>query len=101
MSASSEWYHRNKERVAAYKKASRDIVLAVIREAKLSPCTDCGDVFHYAAMDFDHVRGTKLFGIAQSSTRNLDEIRKEMEKCDLVCANCHRVRTYNRKKKGA
>lgn len=48
-------------------------------------------------MDFDHVRGRKLKAVGQLLTsRSLDVIRREIAKCDLVCAICHRKRTYLR-----
>jgi hypothetical protein len=47
--------------------------------------------------DFDHVRGEKLFSLAKARTRSLEEIVEEMEKCDVVCANCHRIRTATRR----
>lgn len=62
-------------------------------------CVDCGYVAHAEALDFDHVRGTKLFSIAPSRTRNLEVLMAEINKCDVVCANCHRVRTALRRPK--
>jgi hypothetical protein len=61
------------------------------------PCTDCGGVFHQAAMEFDHVpeRGPKLFNLGRSD-RSVKAVEIEMAKCDIVCANCHRIRTWNR-----
>jgi hypothetical protein len=49
-------------------------------------------------MDFDHVRGEKLHEIS-TLMRNRSPIEKlltELDKCDLVCVNCHRIRTYER-----
>ena len=66
---------------------------------KRAPCADCGQSYHPFVMDFDHVRGEKLFEISVMcrERRTRDEITQEIAKCDLVCANCHRMRTYIRK----
>ena len=68
------------------------------RPDKSSPCTDCGNVFPPECMDWDHVpeRGPKLFGLAQFWGRSPEEIASELAKCDLVCSNCHRIRTTTR-----
>jgi hypothetical protein len=49
-------------------------------------------------MDWDHVRGVKIMNVADMRKRNvaLEKILDEIAKCDLVCANCHRVRTFIR-----
>jgi hypothetical protein len=64
---------------------------------KKSPCADCGQTFPPCCMDFDHVRGEKRFSISRCVTRSWDAIQSEINKCDLVCANCHRIRTFKRK----
>ena len=70
---------------------------AFIRAAKDKPCADCGHVFHHTAMDFDHRLGTtKRFDLSHTGTRCLKTIQEEIVKCDVVCANCHRVRTFER-----
>src|ERR1700674_4612583 len=61
-----------------------------VRELKNKPCMDCGGRFPTCAMDFDHVRGKKKFNVT-TSNRKWSTIVKEAKKCDLVCANCHRI----------
>lgn len=48
-------------------------------------------------MDFDHVRGAKVSGIANMWSWHPDRVRTELAKCELVCANCHRIRTVRRR----
>ena len=69
---------------------------AQVDTAKAGPCVDCGGEFNPVAMDFDHVRGEKRWTIAMGVRlgRPWGEIKIEITKCDLVCANCHRVRTW-------
>jgi hypothetical protein len=64
------------------------------------PCLDCLQVFPPYCLDFDHVRGKKDRDISTlvHQGRNILRIQHEIEKCDLVCANCHRIRTFSRKK---
>ncbi len=70
----------------------------IIEEAKKAPCTDCGGSFHFCAMQFDHVRGEKKFNIGAANGRapSIKALLEEIEKCELVCANCHSIRTYER-----
>jgi hypothetical protein len=69
-----------------------------VNTLKDQPCMDCGNKFPPVCMDFDHVRGEKVSDVSLIVNRSLDTILAEIEKCDLVCSNCHRVRTYNRMK---
>ena len=66
----------------------------LIQQLKNKPCNDCGKTYHPACMDFDHVRGEKIKGISRMYSCKLEDLMKEIEKCDLVCANCHRLRTF-------
>jgi hypothetical protein len=70
---------------------------ALIAAAKGKPCTDCGGTFPRCAMEFDHVRGTKLFALNSPGGRTVASIEAEIAKCDLVCSNCHRIRTCDRR----
>lgn len=60
------------------------------------PCADCHQSYPYYVMDFDHVRGVKTEGLARINLLGMRRIMDEIDKCDLVCANCHRRRTAHR-----
>lgn len=62
-------------------------------------CADCGHAFHPCAMDWDHVRGVKCGNIAKAHLLGWsnERILAEIDKCELVCSNCHRVRTLERR----
>jgi hypothetical protein len=83
---------------------TKEKLAAAIKQLKLNPCMDCGGVFHPVAMDFDHREGSAKVGSIASLVRqsgwSIQRVLEEVAKCDLVCANCHRVRTYNRLEPG-
>jgi len=69
-------------------------------EIKSNPCHDCGGVFDICCMDFDHRAGTeKKYNIGSMFAHHYSRelIESELAKCDLVCANCHRIRTRERR----
>lgn len=75
--------------------------MAYVNAAKAKPCGDCGGVFHHTAMDFDHVdSSTKKYDVSRlaHSRVSIAMISAEIAKCELVCANCHRVRTWSRQR---
>jgi len=57
-------------------------------------CKDCGYKKHHSALEFDHIKGKKQINIAFA--KSIGQAKKEIEKCEIVCSNCHRIRTYNR-----
>lgn len=60
-------------------------------------CADCGFSAHPAALDFDHLPGTtKRYRICTMAGMRRDLIDAEIAKCEVVCANCHRIRTSKR-----
>lgn len=70
----------------------------IVNDAKRRPCADCRNRFHSCAMDFDHVRGVKSFCIGVSvGSKSAEVLLEEIAKCDVVCSNCHRLRTHNRR----
>ena len=70
-----------------------------IRQLKSnSPCIDCKISYPYYVMDFDHVRGVKHKNVSELiSTLSKKKIDLEIAKCEIVCSNCHRIRTHMRK----
>jgi len=68
-----------------------------MRRAKSRPCADCGIQYPYYVMDFDHRDGaTKSFMLSDITRATSKSLLQEIEKCDVVCANCHRERTQQR-----
>jgi hypothetical protein len=74
---------------------------AKLRKIKLdSGCADCGYNAHVAPLQFDHLPGfKKLFSIgAKAQAYSWDKVMTEIAKCEVVCANCHFIRTWDRRK---
>ena len=84
-------------RRAALKRRQR--ILAFIIKLKDKPCKDCRERHPHFVMDFDHVRGRKLFSLGHAPNLNKTEaeILREVKKCEVVCSNCHRTRTHTRR----
>ena len=89
-----EWTEEEKREMKARKYAR---AVAYIVSMKLRPCVDCKEVFNPCAMDFDHVRGRKFKSVSQMKGVSLSRIKAEIRKCEVVCANCHRIRTCKRR----
>jgi hypothetical protein len=70
--------------------------VAFIRMLREVPCVDCGQRYPPYMMDFDHRDPrTKEFEITRVAGRvSMTKLLNEIAKCDIVCSNCHRERTY-------
>ena len=94
----NEWYTRNRKRQIAKARIRRDHHAAQLRSwvrAYLSdhPCVDCGEA-NVDLLDFDHLRDKRanvstLTHVAVS----WDVLKREIQKCEVRCANCHRRKT--------
>ena len=73
------------------KKKRKDLKIKSI-EYKGGCCENCGYNKCVDALEFHHLDSTqKDFGIAASGiTRSWDKMKVELDKCILLCANCHR-----------
>ena len=90
----------NKERIYLQRRQRRIEFIAWTRSLKTGTCTDCKLSFHPVAMQWDHRPGeVKLMSVSALSDgrASKERILKEIEKCDLVCSNCHAIRTFNRR----
>jgi hypothetical protein len=58
---------------------------------------DCGGRFPACAMDFDHRDPTTKVAKVMNHRNRVAPVLREIAKCDLVCANCHRIRTFREK----
>src|SRR5271165_2858108 len=94
------WHLNNSEKTKATfircylkKKQEREDFL---NKFKNRPCQDCWGWFEPCQMDFDHRNPIeKVNSISKMGwdSVSLQKIKLEIQKCDLVCANCHRLRT--------
>lgn len=66
-----------------------------IRSVKDVPCMDCGVKYPHYVMQFDHLRD-KSFGVSRGYSRSQEALLAEIAKCEIVCANCHAARGYQR-----
>lgn len=90
------WYEKNKhkhiERVEKVRRALRNRVRALIVKAKTS-CLICGEG-RKPCLDFHHNDPTeKKFRLAEAAngSRSEKQVRAEILKCSVLCANCHRL----------
>jgi hypothetical protein len=92
--------HAEKNRASKRRRkaAARIRLKEVVSKARGVPCADCGHSYPPVCMDFDHVRGKKLYDVATivANTLSMKTLLAEIAKCEVVCANCHRLRTQGR-----
>ena len=91
------YYAAHREAELARVKRRQAATLAWLRDVRRRPCDDCGQSFAPYVMDFDHRDPRKkLFAITTGSAHLMSrqKLISEIEKCDIVCANCHALRTY-------
>lgn len=93
----------NKKRDNAYfNKARRERSREFLVSLKNRPCADCGISYPHYVMDFDHLPEFPKLGEVGKlvNQHKFAEAIEESKKCELVCANCHRVRTFKRQEFG-
>jgi hypothetical protein len=64
-------------------------------EYKGGVCVDCGKEYHFSAMQFHHVDPSKKeWDWTELRKRSTKDIETELNKCILLCANCHALRNF-------
>lgn len=90
--------YSNQRRLSATANKRRGVeVRATVDRMKETPCADCGCTYPSFVMDFDHLDpSSKSFEISQHLTHKpWTVVLAEIAKCEVVCANCHRLRSWN------
>ena len=87
---------RTKKRNKSQKQKNKEYVNAV---KELTGCVDCGET-NPLVLDFDHVIGEKIMNISDMSRTSYsrETLMNEIDKCEVRCANCHRIATDKRRK---
>ena len=86
------WYAKNKSSEKIHVKRRKNEIRLWFQGQKASlRCSKCGEN-HPATIDFHHKIGEKEIGVSKmvADGYSINRIKKELEKCDVLCANCHR-----------
>lgn len=91
-----KYYLANKEKFKQYNRFRKEEIRKFIRKKK-TQCETCGET-HIATLDFHHIDPTnKKISISNIVQHFwcLEKIQKEIDKCKILCANCHRKLHWN------
>lgn len=99
MAEYSKEYYKNNKQTYIEKTKKRNQRISDENRTRLfaylsqHPCIDCGHT-DIRVLEFDHVRGNKLNNIAWMVGKGLSwsTIEAEIAKCEVRCANCHRIK---------
>ena len=90
-------YRANREAYIQKAYRKRERVRKWVYELKEStPCADCKLSYPYFVMDFDHLYGKEVIVSKAINSGSWTIVQNEIKKCEIVCSNCHRIRTYSR-----
>lgn len=93
-------YEDNKADYISRSMARKKRLANEVRKLKDVPCADCRGKFPLICMDFDHLPEYSKEHEINEMIRDgcsLSHIKEEIKKCEVVCSNCHRIRTKNRR----
>jgi Zn-finger protein len=92
-------YKQKSEKFIASRDRTRQKLRQITDGLRSKPCTDCKRKFPTYIMDFDHRDpSTKVDKVSSFVFKgSLPLLMAEIAKCDVVCANCHKIRTHKRK----
>lgn len=96
-------YQRNKDYYRDKRRAQSKRIRKFLDEYKRGrACVDCGYSNNEfpATLDFDHLPTSekKKINLSQGVSWGIDKLLAEIAKCEIVCSNCHRIRTTKRMK---
>jgi hypothetical protein len=100
---SNKIHYQNNKQIYLDRSKSRNDRIIEENQRKLyiylttHPCVDCGQT-DVRVLEFDHVRGKKLRNVSliPGQGYSWETIQAEIAKCEVRCANCHRIKTMER-----
>lgn len=100
LQAQKDHYAVNREAYLARLAERRARTKSIIRSVKERPCTDCGVQYPFYVMQLDHLQDKK-FSMGRCGIVSVERLMIEIAKCEVVCANCHAERTFQRTREGS
>lgn len=92
-----DWWARSpdmRDKQNARSRAMKAKINEMLRQHKVAAgCADCGYRAHHAALEFHHVGDDKEINL--SFAKSVAQAEREMEKCEVLCSNCHRIRHWS------
>ena len=96
-----KWYESNKDNMRLTSKKRFTFMIKLIgRWKQFKGCAICGFNSHSAALDLDHINDNSTKPTSGHALRyewSKKRVKKELSKCQVLCANCHRVKTQKDK----
>ncbi len=94
------YYEKNKkESIRKERERKRELARKLVEYKKTLVCVDC-DISDFRIIDFDHINPdlkTKGVSVMVAEGYSWANIMAEIGKCEPVCSNCHRIRTWKRR----
>lgn len=99
--AKARHYQKNKALYQGKAQEQRRVREQYVFDLKsVTPCVDCNVVYHPCQMQYDHISDDKVASVSDLIRYStLGAVKLEISKCELVCSNCHSMRTWLRKSK--
>lgn len=96
-----KYYYKTREERKAYQTKKRTERKWWAVEYLGGACQHCGGVFHHAVYDFHHLDPTiKENHIGKLISGKIEKLKAELDKCILLCANCHRMEHWGKQDAG-
>lgn len=96
-----QYYRDNRDGILEKMKSVSDKACEFVKKTKKeSGCKHCGITDHRVLHFHHRDPSQKEFGIGSGGTRSISKIKREMEKCDILCANCHAILHHEEEQNG-
>lgn len=83
----------NEQRTMAIREPNRLFISLYLKQRS---CVDCGED-NWLVLEFDHIKGDKYRNVSElMNSHSVEKVVEEVLKCEVVCGNCHKLRTMNR-----
>ena len=92
----AEYYQLNKEKVREQQRECSKERKSYCIEYLGGKCVECGTTHN---LQFDHIkREGKKYTIAPKITYKFDNLKEELDKCQLLCYDCHKIKTKSERR---